>query len=908
MSRDPDYHASLREGSAGEPLLLARTNQSEAQAPSEKELSGAPKPGLPEAEEERHTACEEVASLFQLGSILNGRFSIVRFLARGGMGEVYEVRDHMLQDVSIALKIVLPHIASDPESRRRFQKEVLLAREISHPNLCPIYDIFQCTEHTPHFAFLTMKLLHGEPLSARLAGSRPLPVSDALSIEQQLISGVRAIHEAGVVHRDLKPNNVIVDGRGKALHLWITDFGLAGIFETDATLQTRALAGTPGYLAPELLLGQVPSPATDLFALGVLLHEVFTGERPSLKPGSLTPVVNRKLELSGLPERSVALVRALLADDPGRRCTVFREVSEPFTANQETHAGAASPTVRRRTFLGLGTAAAVSLAAAMTWEREAIETIFHPLPLKRFVAVLAWPRTAESHLAGLLSGVVDALELELSRAEAFDHNFSVTVPEKAGGDTRDQLRAVRDSVGANLVLAISAQRRGDETACLLSLLDPDAAGPLRQKEVMCAAGQEPSLPHRAVHAAARLLDVREEYLAGGPPASTTTSPAAYAALQAGDSLRVVENDAGLEQAISKYREATELDPRYALAYAKIALAYGRLGVIRRDASAFALAERNYDTALTLMPTLADGYLAKALVLQQTGDALGALRTLGRGLSVDPTNYRLLHEQAALYGSLNRWQESEQTFARVLKQRPNYWETYNELGAVYSDQGKYKEALAMFRVASLGAPRVTLEFNNIASVYLALGNIKEALENAAKSLALAPNALAAGTMAAGQRMAKNYDQALVSAKSCVALDPSDPTGWLELGDCYSSIRRGSTPALTAYRKASAVQQDGLTTNPEDGPGWVLLALTSALSREIPAAVAALRRGDALPSDAMDTQLYKARALEALGRRDEALSVVARCLQRGATHYEIDGMAPDMDAFRKDPRYGALVDHA
>lgn len=190
----------------------------------------------------------------QPGQILIDRFVIVRLIAKGGMGEVYEAEDRLLQGVHVALKTILPNVADEPALQKRFEREVLLAREAVHPNLCPIYDIFHSNRQTPNFLFLTMKLLPGETLAARLQKPSPISTEEGFAILKQTALGLAAIHNSGIVHRDIKPNNIMIDGIGAQVRLWITDFGLARALQGDTTISGRgAVAGTPNYIAPELL-------------------------------------------------------------------------------------------------------------------------------------------------------------------------------------------------------------------------------------------------------------------------------------------------------------------------------------------------------------------------------------------------------------------------------------------------------------------------------------------------------------------------------------------------------------------------------------------------------------------------------------------------------------------------------
>jgi serine/threonine protein kinase len=264
---------------------------------------------------------------FQSGQLIAGRFAIVRFIARGGMGEVYEAKDQFLQDSGVALKIIRPEIAADTTTSTRFEQEVLLARKVVHANLCPIYEIFRCEQPAPPFLFLTMRLLQGETLYARFEQSKKMETGEAVDICKQLLAGVAALHAGGVIHRDLKPNNVMLETGGSGLHVSIMDFGLARPHEAANTLfGSGVIAGTPGYMAPELLRGGRPTKATDLFALGVVLHQVLTGERPLEMEGGLSLASSPALRTTRAPAELVQAVEGFLSPDPEVRTRAFERV------------------------------------------------------------------------------------------------------------------------------------------------------------------------------------------------------------------------------------------------------------------------------------------------------------------------------------------------------------------------------------------------------------------------------------------------------------------------------------------------------------------------------------------------------------------------------------------------------
>ena len=205
-------------------------------------------------------------------------------------------------------------------------------------------------------------------------------------------------------------------------------------------------------------------------------------------------------------------------------------------------------------------------------------------------------------------------------------------------------------------------------------------------------------------------------------------------------------------------------------------------------AALDLARRNCEFALTLEPGLVDGRLAMALVFQQTGDEQGALNEIAKALTLDPSNARTLVWQGQIYTRLNRWADAEQAFNRVLKERPNYWLAYNELGYSLHWEGKFLAAIDAYRAASLAAPRSSVPLSNLGQEYLQIGEFAEATECLKRSLVLNPkfDAAAANTSLALRYQGK-YEEALPFALKATELNPTDDQNWLELGDCYSSLR-------------------------------------------------------------------------------------------------------------------------
>jgi serine/threonine-protein kinase len=211
---------------------------------------------------------------FAPGTVLAERYRIVGMLGKGGMGEVYRADDLTL-DQAVALKFLPEKVAQDPERRERFYNEVRVARQISHPNACRIYDIGQAEgQH-----FISMEYIDGEDLASLLRRIGRLPADKALEISRQMCAGVAAAHEKGVLHRDLKPANIMIDGQGRVR---IADFGLAGGVEEPGG--AGGVEGTPAYMAPEQFTGKGASISSDIYALGLVMYEMFTGKQTFKAP------------------------------------------------------------------------------------------------------------------------------------------------------------------------------------------------------------------------------------------------------------------------------------------------------------------------------------------------------------------------------------------------------------------------------------------------------------------------------------------------------------------------------------------------------------------------------------------------------------------------------------------------
>jgi len=280
---------------------------------------------------------------FLPGRLVAGRYRIVALLGKGGMGEVYRADDLTLGQ-AVALKFLPDAAAHDEALLERFRNEVRIARRVSHPNVCRVYDVGEVDGQT----FFTMEYVDGEDLASLLRRIGRLPPDKAVEISRQLCAGLAAAHGKGVLHRDLKPANIMLDGRGQVV---VTDFGLAGVADDIRGPEVRS--GTPAYMAPEQLAGEQVSTRSDIYALGLVLYEIFTGKRafaekiagsaqdqrtvsrPSSVVKDLDPVIEKVIlrcletDAAARPSTALAVAAALPGGDPLAAALAAGETPSP---------------------------------------------------------------------------------------------------------------------------------------------------------------------------------------------------------------------------------------------------------------------------------------------------------------------------------------------------------------------------------------------------------------------------------------------------------------------------------------------------------------------------------------------------------------------------------------------------
>ena len=301
------------------------------------------------------------------GSVLGGRYEILELLGEGGMGAVYKARDRELDRV-VALKVIRPELANQQEVLRRFKQELILARQVTHKNVIRIFDLGEAEG----IKFISMDYIEGQDLRSLLRQKGRLAPEEARAIIAQVCQALEAAHAEGVVHRDLKPQNIMLDSQGRAT---VMDFGIARSMELTGMTQTGALLGTPDYMSPEQAKGQEVDARSDLFTLGIILYELLTGKTPYRADTVLGTLLKRTQERArppheldpDLPRYLSDVVVRCLEIDPQLRYQSASEIISDLETQRGTRPGLSvalhKPGVRRAMFslAGLGVAVALAL-------------------------------------------------------------------------------------------------------------------------------------------------------------------------------------------------------------------------------------------------------------------------------------------------------------------------------------------------------------------------------------------------------------------------------------------------------------------------------------------------------------------------------------------------------------------
>jgi eukaryotic-like serine/threonine-protein kinase len=617
---------------------------------------------------------EEPPETFSPGEVLCGRFKVIRFICKGGMGEVYEARDLELGD-RLALKTLRPEILANPDTIKRFKHEIQLGRKVTHPNVCRIFDLgYHRTpsrgEGVPEndVAFLTMELLEGETLGERLRRQSAMTTAEALPLVRQMAGALAAAHDAGVIHRDFKPANVMLvpspDAEGPSIRAVVTDFGLArgtapsgsrttpsGTSTTSFLTGEGTLVGTLAYMAPEQLDGGEVTPATDIYALGLVMYEMVTGQKPFHTRGPLGGAARRIREpapspctfVAGLDRRWETAILRCLEIDPAARFRSAREVLQELDRETASPPKPHLAVLRRmwrekaRPVYVLGSLAALAMVLIglnFIRLRRGPHVQRPPTAIKSLAVLPLENLSREADQNYFADGITDELITDLGKIGALRVISRTSVMQYQG--VHKPVSEVARALRVDAVVEGTVFRSGNRVRITARLIDARTGAEIwgesyerDLRDVLALQSEVATTIAAAIQVS--VTSQEQERLTAARPVNTE----AFEAYLRGRYEWNKDTERGWHDARDYFEQAVKIDPKYAPAYSGLADYYWATDELPPSV-AMPEAKRYALEALKLDPNLAEAYTSLGVVqFYADWDWPRADQSFQRALELDP---------------------------------------------------------------------------------------------------------------------------------------------------------------------------------------------------------------------------------------------------------------------------------
>lgn len=819
-------------------------------------------PLLPRTEPERP---------FKPGDLALGRFEIVREIAEGGMAIVYEAFDQKLER-RIAIK------CPKPGFRRRLPPELRNALEVSHPNICRLYEIHTASTDAGEVEFLTMELLEGETLLERIRRVERIPAAEAAIIARQICLGLAEAHRKGVVHGDLKPGNVIITkDPNDAIRAVITDFGLAQpvseISGPTAAAQSR-FRGTPDFIAPELWKGSPITPASDIYALGVMLYELISGRRPfEGRPASerigVTPVAPGKVA-PGVPRAWDRAVTSCLAPETSARPSSAAEVAALLQEKDRTKW-------------------IVLLAAALSLLIAAFVFALRPEAPPAVLTVMDLDSDGES--AVYARGVMVDVSRRLT-ALGGDAGRKVRVIMVDEGDRIDVRRPEQavDVFGATHALTGRIRHAGGRFTVDVAVLDLKSRQNLRELHSDYSRAEIGSLPGALTSMVAATFDIRTKLTAA------TISQPAYPDYVQGLSLLKSDLDAA-DSAIVSFSKAIAADPDSALPYSGLAEAQRLKWGLTNDRSWLERAEESAAKALARNPDSPETLLVLGKLKVSRGAYAEAAAAFRRALALAPNHPDAHVRMAEVQREAGQIAEAARSYETAIQLQPGYYRPYFDYAVFLSRLGRYQDAIVQLETLTRIAPRMRSARYELGRSYLESGRLSDAEREFRTAIAIRESWAELVGLAAVSHLQGRFRDAATYYERAMKTAPVSANLLANMGDAYRLSGRPADSA-SAYAKALASAENDVQTNPRNGFHHAMLGYAAARTGDGKRAVFETTQAVALAQKDTRVQWRAVATLEALGRREESL----RLLQN-APKSLLDDLSrqPDLSALVTDPRF-------
>jgi len=805
---------------------------------------------------------------FKPDQLVADRFEIIREVGDGGMGVVYEAYDRKRQQ-TIAIKCAkLGYERLSPELRG--------ALKVRHPNVCLVNEIHTATTDLGELDFLTMEFLDGETLLSRLSRGK-LEHSEALKLARQLCAGLAEAHRCGVLHRDLKPANIILSPeKNKELRAVITDFGLAA----DQDGNTDLIGGTPSYMAPELKQDGTASPASDVYALGVILHEMVTGSKPFVEvAGSKSHT-----HLTAAPGKLIKQLPRIWAD---AILPCLATLPEKRPSAEQILAVLNRKPLYLRPWIAI--AALIFLAAGSSLWRP-IYGYFRPPDIS--LAILPVRGTGDIPRMGelVLHDVTQRLAARPNGKPKF-LLISSDAAAKKGVATLGQAESVLHATHA---LQLELHRDQGDIAAEAAVIDLKTQAHVGDYTGHFAEADLGDLPGGLAGSVSAALHLP------GTATPEAVSLAAKAAYESGRNY-LRQGRYSYDQAIAQFQQAAVADRHSPLPFAGLAEAYvAKYNVEKnqqaRDAAraylqagemldpdsprlrvasaglniAFSRYPQALDDcrrALEIDPGNTEAWIRSGFAYEMQGAKGKALEAYQRAVELDPGYYKPYQYLGGFYYYGGKFAAAEQQYKKEVEHALNDLDGYSDLGSTLTEQGKYTEAEMAFKTA-LQIKETPPNLNNMGVTLEYLGRDGEALPFLARA---------------------------------ATLEPKNHRYWMNLGDAHRRLGH-ATKAAAAYRQLLFLTSEQIKDNPASGSIRAFMAY--ALARLGRRREAKEEIAQALQSPANDNQLIRNGVLtyEALGMRQSALKCAAQTtpeVRISIKHH------PDLADFSRDSRFIQLM---
>jgi tetratricopeptide (TPR) repeat protein/predicted Ser/Thr protein kinase len=851
-------------------------------------------------------------------------YRIIQKLGSGGMGEVFLAEDVSLRR-RVALKLLPPDFQRDESARKRFLREARSAAVLEHSNICTIHEVGEFEGKD----FIVMEYVDGQTLRDKLAQG-PMPWKEALQVAIEVTGALEEAHEKGIVHRDMKPSNIMLTRKG---HAKVMDFGLAKQLIRPGPLESReetvsmitsdgTPVGTLAYMSPEQLRGEAVEHRSDIFSLGIVFYEMMAGRHPFRAATFLStsdhilheePVPADKLnpEIQAEVEQ---LLEKMLAKDPEKRPGSMRDVLAVLQAQICPGSEARPAWMRMARKLKRGSIAAIVVVAALLLllaipgVRKAIKKNLTgtKVPSRMHLAVLPFESVnVTPEFVPLGWGLTEALNAGLTRVTE-RHAMQVVPASEIRVQNIQTLEQARREFGVNLVLRGSLQRAGDKLRVTYALIDVNTRRQLQADTITAAAADPFALEDQVI---ASVLDSLEIELQPHEKtmlmAHGTRQPAAYDFyLRARGYLQDYHKPENIQSAIDVFRRALEQDPKYALAYAGLGEAFWHRYEKTHDTKWVGEALTACEQAVALDDGLASGHSCLGTVYNGRGKYEQAAEEFQHAVLLEPTSDDAYRGLGLAHESLGNFAEAEKTYRRAIDLRPQYWAGYNWAGGFYSSQARYSEAAEMFLQVTRLAPDNSVGYSNLGGIYAFEGRYDDAIPLFERSVALRPTGSAYSNLGTAYFFQRRFGEAAHAFEAAARLDERKWKMWGNLADAYYWAPGKRALADGAYDKALLLGRQSLQVNPRDAALLGFMAYYYAMRNDRVQAQSCARQALAIAPQDPELLFNLGLAYYRLGDLDQSLGWLQKALAGGFSKAIVRNI-PLLDDLHTNPGFQKLL---